>query len=576
MAPRYFLLASTLVLVLSGCGDSEDPSIPDAEVEADASVDATVDATPDAALPFRPDLVCPGADQCPTGGDPTLFAAATRRDITPSFDGVEVLSVDMDNDGILDVGDGDTYEDLNGNGRFDGLFLAGFRTGRSASAVRDPQWARVLVLRQHETTIAFVSIDTVGWFLDDTDRVREAIRDLEVDYLLISATHNHQAKDTTGLWGPSILESGYDEEYQAQIRDQIEVAIREAHGSLQRSTIQYQQILARDLPGGILRYFSDTRDPKIIDDSIRLIRFIAADQTTIGTMINFGSHPEYLGGSNTLVSSDFPHVMRNGIEEGISPPGLEPRAGLGGVAVYMQGAVGGNIGPFGLQPESWEGEPLPRTSEETMVTVGEQLAYHILGALGEDGGSVIDETAALGVRNRTLIVDVENRRYHAAILAGLFERASYNWDENLPVVPGTNEPDVRTEIAVIDIGRAQFITAPGELDPALFLGGYDGSFTPEGAPIIEPDSPNPPNLAAAPAGPYLRDRMRSDAEYVGVFGLGNDFLGYLIPPYNFQLDEADPYWTEPAGDHYEETNSIGEGAWPMIESEIIQLLEWAE
>ena len=49
-----------------------------------------------------------------------------------------------------------------------------------------------------------------------------------------------------------------------------------------------------------------------------------------------------------------------------------------------------------------------------------------------------------------------------------------------------------------------------------------------------------------------------------VFGLTLDFLGYIVPRYNFVLDPVAPYLQDAPGDHYEETNSVGPRAEPEI------------
>ena len=110
------------------------------------------------------------------------------------------------------------------------------------------------------------------------------------------------------------------------------------------------------------------------------------------------------------------------------------------------------------------------------------------------------------------------------------------------------------------LGDAEMLTIPGELHPELAIGGYDGSQTPGGvANIWSPGNQEPSNLNEAPAGPYLRDLMEQRVKFV--FGLTQDFLGYILPHFNFKLEPTNPYLSEPAiGDHYEETNSTG----PMI------------
>ena len=57
-----------------------------------------------------------------------------------------------------------------------------------------------------------------------------------------------------------------------------------------------------------------------------------------------------------------------------------------------------------------------------------------------------------------------------------------------------------------------------------------------------------------------------------VFGVTSDFLGYIVARCNFALDPSLPYIDEAAGDHYEETNSIGPRAEPEIVGTARQLV----
>lgn len=523
--------------------------------------------------PVEPDLVCPGDDSCPDEGDDTLEAGAAAVSITPLLDDNEPLIDDVDGDGDYDPEDGDTFEDVNGNGRYDAVWIAGFGNGRRATEVSDEQWARALALRQNETTLVFVALDCVGWFLDDVEPIREQVSDLDVDYVVVSATHTHEARDTIGIWGRTLDESGRDPAFIEQVQARAAQAVRDAVADLRRAHVQYASLRLREQPGGLLRYVSDTRDPQVIDDEVRILRFAEPEGATISTLVNLSSHPEYMGSSNTALSSDFPHWLRDGIENGVVGPDGAALEGVGGVTVFVNGAIGSQIGPGDVELETWAGEPVDTGRREAAETVGSQMAYFVLQALGPDGGSITEETADLALRRHRFYAAIENRRYHIAYIQGLFARELHNWDPDRPI-SRVNVPDVLTEIAVIDVGRAQMITVPGELDPALFVGGYDGSYAPEGVPVVNEEATNPPDLSMAPEGPYLRDLARDDADQVWLLGLTNDFLGYFIPEFDYELDEGLPYIAEAPGDHYEETNSIGENGWPRVRRKLEELLAW--
>src|SRR5436190_2184932 len=72
------------------------------------------------------------------------------------------------------------------------------------------------------------------------------------------------------------------------------------------------------------------RPPWFFDQELRALQFISdADSSTVATLINWSTHPESLEDDNELVSSDFPHYIRQRVE-----------AELGGTAVYFTGDIG--------------------------------------------------------------------------------------------------------------------------------------------------------------------------------------------------------------------------------------------
>ncbi|MCZ7683138.1 MAG: hypothetical protein M5U28_31760 [Sandaracinaceae bacterium] len=294
-----WMIACIVLAVAVGCGPG---------AALDAGTDAPADAGTDAGdPPVVPDQVCPGGEGCADEGDGVLHAGAAAFPITPSLDDVEPLPVDVDGDGFFDPLDGDVFEDQDGDGIWDAIWIAGFGNGRAATDIGDDVWARAVALRQGETTIAFVSIDSVGWFLDDADAIRAQLGDVDVDFVLVASTHSHETRDTIGIWGRTLDETGRDEAYMEFVVTQAARAVREAVAALAPAHVQYASLRVRDQPGGTRRYVGDNRDPQIIDDEVRILRFLGAeDGATIATLVNLGAHPEYMGSRNTRVSSDFP------------------------------------------------------------------------------------------------------------------------------------------------------------------------------------------------------------------------------------------------------------------------------
>jgi hypothetical protein len=563
-----------LMAMTWGCGDDDTPS--------DAP-DAGGDAGPE---PFAPNAYCPGPECPDEPGVGALEVGAAAVDVSPiawddELDGWRVTYTGYE----LEVRDDEgNFVDHNGNGEFDGQWLAGFGNDRFATGQNDPQWSRAIALRHENTTLVLVAVDSIGLFKGELDLIRAAVADLDVHHVLIAATHSHQSRDTLGLWGPTQFEGGLDPEYMAYLREQVAQSIRDAVAALEPAHVQYASFRTRDLtvppegsPDGVERLHGDNRDPNIVDDGVHVMRFLAAEDEgrTIATLVNWAAHPEYMWHRNQRLSSDFPHYLRQAIEEGLSLPWGEEVPGVGGMAVFYPGALGGQIGPNRVQLADWEGNTLQTWEDEGAAeAVGEQLAYFVLDALGDDGGAVTDVTAEIGFKTRELLVPVRNTGYHVAFNFGIFDRELYGYDPELAIT-ADNLPHVLTEVTVVDVGRAQLITTPGELHPELFVGGYDGSYTPEGQEIIQPTNEHPPDLSAAPGPPYLRDHARDDAEMVLLLGLGNDMIGYLVPEYNFVLHDSAPYLERAPGHHYEETNSPGHDTWPTLEADLVQLLQWS-
>ncbi len=608
------VVVSVAALLALGC--STPGEAPDAFVGADAGpADASLDAQLDTNGPFRPDHHCPGDPSCADMGDDQLFVGAASTEITPivrfctgteadTSTCTETMDIDVNGDGEFAPADGDTFHDWNHNGTFEGVWMAGFGNARGARSIHDPQWARAIALRQNQTTIVLVSVDLIGWFGSEMDLVREMVAmdpaGRDIDFVSFSATHVHEARDSIGLWGVTELDSGIDPAYMERVRTQARDAVLAAVRALRPANVEYSRFSLRDTVRGVMPYICDIRDPRVYDDEVKIMRFVVAGDgsgpatgETIATLINMASHPETFDNNNTGLSSDYVHYLRRAIEQGVVGPDgtMEPPLPGPGLAVFFQGPLGGQVGPDRLRCHptdtqtsttcAWDGTTIDQAvdREGFVSAIGSQIGWYALRAMRgmapARAAPVRDMTADLAFRTRSFFLSVENRQYHIGLLRHVFDRPVFNWDMHRPI-SDTNLPQLETMIAVIDIGRAQIITAPGELDPILFLGGLEApyDYTPPTVPIIDPANPNPPNLANRPHAPFLRDLARPDAEYVFLFGLTEDFLGYFVPEFDYQLDLHSPYIAQAPGDHYEETNSVGIHGWPTIRAEMEALLAW--
>jgi len=596
------------------------------------------------------DLLCPGSESCASNTG-ALQVGAAKREITPTItetftdcgldglcpgdDAYEAADSGEDNgefDGWIASPDGNEgFDDVNGNSLFDAVWIAGFGNARAALGVHDPLWARALVVKQGDTTLALVSVDLVGYFYDEVVRIRESLaKEAGVDLLLVAASHTHQGPDTIGIWGYDEGRSGVDPLYMDFVRQEIKAAVEEAAGDLSEATLRVGNGKSGVHPTseettttkGVNNLIRDGRDPAIMNDAIHVMQFKAlSDDTTIATLVNWTNHPEVLCSHNRFISSDFVHYLRTGIEDGVHRGGVDVD-GLGGMALFVNGAVGGMQTPLNIDIVDVDGTTIEHTCGTTNTTddpiflraqaLGELVALDALRVLADEGEDVSEP--GLSFASKSFNVPVENSAYNAMFLVGVFYgRELHDFNRDLQIT-ADNVPYLKTEVAVVNLGPMQSISVPGELLPELFLGGYDGSATGPAQQILEskknrePEEPtactqdsdcddvayhngslckaykcfcaesgicfsnayNPPDLTSAPAGPYLRDKMTG--QYKMVWGLTPDELGYLIPAYDYKLDERQPYIEEAPGDHYEETNSIGPTVVEKVEEHLTVLL----
>jgi len=551
-----------------GCTDDR-PSAVDARLDgaSDVQEDAAVDVRPPDPTPYEgPDDWCPGRDHCRNVGDNRLLVGAAREDITPS---ISETWEDRDMDGRFD--EGEPFVDTNGNGTFDGYWIAGFGTNRPARGVHDPLQVRAIAFRYNDITVVWAVLDAVGYFINEMDLVRREplLQGVDIDRVIIASTHVHQGVDTVGLWGIDLATTGRVPSYMALVRQRTAQAIWRAVLALRPVRMRVAQTVTVDERGSTLEYVNDTRDPKLYDPTVTAVQFVddAMPTRTVATWVNWASHPEYVGSRNNLLSADYVHWLRDTIENGIPAESLP---GLGGTVVFVNGALGGQVGPGGGQPRDRMGMLVTEAGFRKAEIVGTNVGRLTLQALQRDATETRE--VALSYRTAPLHAAVENIGYGIFYNMGIFDRELFNFNPRLPV-GANNRAWVRSRVTYFQVGPVAVITAPGELHPELWVG-FDPRWSWGQTTLRE--MPNAPDLTQAPPPPYLRDVMLANpgVRYAFVAGLAEDFLGYIVPSYNYVLHPALPYIAEAAGHHYEETNSIGPASEQHLHRPMLELARW--
>ena len=440
-----------------------------------------------------------------------LKAGAAAVLITPTVEPFEDLNGDRNWD------EGEPYTDLNGDGEWTPVWMGGFSSERPALGVHDDLWARVLVIEKGGTRIGIASLDWVGLMHDHCLQFIEAAEEagLEFDQLIISSTHDHEAPDTMGLWGP-YPDTGRDDEYIAWAGEQTVLALEEAVENLTPVRIH----------GGIGKtenLTDDSRNPQVKHEQVTALRFDKTDDSgSVAVVVHWSNHPEVMGGGNRLISADFPDSLVSTLEEAVP----------GAVGIYWQGMVGGLLNPMGVDVYDEQGQLLENYTFEKSFRLGEILAETALEAL--ENGEDVTAGERLEFRNRFFFVPVDNTAIAMANIARIIWRTPYDEngveheiDETLSI-----DMHLRTQVTVIDLGEVQIATVPGELYPELALEGPNGETYTQ-----DPQDPAADFYGTPCAEPIYRFMRKTP--YRIVLGLANDEVGYIIP--KCQWDVSEPY-----------------------------------
>ena len=408
------------------------------------------------------------------------------------------------------------------------VYMAGFGNNRRATAIHDDLYARCLALQPGDTPLVICGVDSIGLFWDDVARIRQTVktklgRDADV---IVAALHDHQAPDTMGLWGPNPATSGINEDYNSLVIERTAEAALAAIGDLRPATIT----LAKAHPPELDSFIHDDRPPDVHDAEVVVLAASGTDGKPIATLINWANHPETLGSRNTQITADYSAAIYKTLEER-----------RGGVAVFVNGAVGGMQSPLGAKLAG-----IPNNSFEKAEHIGRRVAEIAAEALDPAKPAMITRYE---FRERMVQIPLSNKGFEEAAAANIYRGRK-------PAVEGKTTVPVGL-IRLLDRNRPMLEIAlvPGELYPELSVGGiqkYPGADFPDAAPE-----------------PAIKSFMK--APYRMLFGLADDEIGYIIP--KSEWDDQPPWLQNAPKRWYGEVNSVGPDAAPIIAATLKELLE---
>lgn len=395
-------------------------------------------------------------------------------------------------------------------------YIAGHRMAQDMTGIHDNLTASAMWLGVgEEGGIIMVTADIIGLTNTEVALIRASLSDFcekaKCKAINICCTHQHAGFDTVGYWG-RLPFTGKVDSYMQKIFKTIKEICIEA----------YENRKTGDLYLGttpVPEAQNDRRPPFVLHDTLTRFRFVPDDGSKETWLLNFAAHPNTLGGGNTLCSADYPYFLRQAI---YAEKDVNILFGIGAIGAVDPGA-------FDDEEDRWV-----RTEKQ-----GKALAA---GALRIDNDEKMP--AEITVLQQPFYYHADNGVL--AFLAMLKVMSSK--------MVASNESELGmalvSEMTYMKVGTQQILIIPGEAFPEI---AYGGSSSAEESATGRGPEINPPSFVEV-----------AGDENLLVFGVSNDFTGYVVSPNDFILHKTEPYLSTGKDKfdrgHYHETNSLGYSA----------------
>lgn len=554
--------------------------------------------------------------------DGQLYAGIARVDITPEI--VETY-VDKNGNNQFDGCDTDPtgtrtgcdepYDDVDGDGHFDGIWIAGFQSKRAALGVHDPITLSALVLSLDGEYVILGAIDAIGLLENRTRDLRDLLEaeGVDRDRVIVSSSHAHTAPDTVGIWGmDEDLKSGIYPPYQESLVpafvDAIElaaesmVAVTPTQGLVRTAvdpTLSGEPFGGTNPDPTLIGGINDIRDPLIEGDAVWALALDGADGR-VATVFSASGHPEVSGSDHSLLSADYVGYARDFLERR-----------NGGLAMFLSGALGGMQSALGATLPAVDddgnrildkaGDPVwvqgvdPESDWEMARTWGILVGQATEAALTDP-----QPWTGISVRSHEYLIPVDNVSFKLAFQVGLLDTPTeYIVQDSTCPGYGTDDDNFGCVPAAswqIELGPSTLASVPGELFPELFYGVPD---EPAMADASRRDGDrrwvqSDPDCATVPYEDCQDEETVGDCDclhhhavpyrisdthpvpiaellpgtYAVPVGIANAYCGYIVPTPDFSTYVS--VLTDD-GDHYEETNACSISLGDLVLDAFVQL-----
>ncbi len=287
---------------------------------------------------------------------------------------------------------------------------------------------RALVFEQDGTRVAIVSADFLGFPAVLGNAVREMVKGIPPQNILIGATHTHSAPDCYGF-PDGKGGTARDAKYLQIVCARMAEAINEAVERLQPASLK---IATGEAKGKIAyNYYAE----QLYDPRCHIIQAVDSSGKPIATLVNYAIHPEVLGSEAGICSPDLVGPLYDRLAERGA-----------GVGIFMNSAQGGMVTADNRLADGKEG----RTWAECQ-RIGQLLADEALRIVDH---AATQSSPRLFCAARPLTLPVDSPLMRALL-------------KELPGGPGAGAENVTTQLNLLNIGNAQILTIPGEALPNI-------------------------------------------------------------------------------------------------------------
>lgn len=321
-----------------------------------------------------------------------------------------------------------------------------------ATGIHDDLKVTALYLDDGHEKLAVLTYDAETTNYEFVSAVQEACgraTELSPEKILLTVSHAHSTptvrkRRSTGEMARGVYKEGYQE---FVVKQSVE-ALKEAIGRAEPVTVHYNSTRVQEninrrvfFPGGTFYYQPKQKNltglsDGYVDEELLVVFFRkAGGRDIVSTLVNYTAHPLTIGDSSTLVSADYPGVLKREIE-----------ANLGGTAHFINGACGDN------HPKGAEGG-LARC-ERMGLALAEKALYHRWDAVPVD-------IAPIGCRTHEILLPPMTEDDFRRIPPNVSDDRRLINEEYLV------EGSIKTSFNIWAIGPIAFVGVPGELSAEL-------------------------------------------------------------------------------------------------------------